>query len=37
MVTLSPLIQSAIGILLDSRNAATAIKPNVALDITVLK
>ena len=32
-----PLIQSAVGILLDSRNDATASKPDVARVTTVLK
>ena len=34
---LTPLIQSAIGITLDSTNAATASKPNVACVATILK
>ena len=37
IITVLPLIQSAIGILLDSRNAATASKPNVICATTNLK
>ena len=36
-ITVSPLIQSAVRILLDSRNAATVSKPNVACVTTFLK
>ena len=36
-ITVSPLIQSAVSILLDSRNATTASKPNVACVTTFLK
>ena len=36
-ITDIPLIQSAVGILLDSINATTASKPNVVCTTTVLK
>ena len=36
-ITVSPLIQSAIGISLDSRDTAAASKPNVARVIPILK
>ena len=36
-ITVSPLIQSALGKLLDTRNAATASKPNITGVTTVLK
>ena len=36
-ITVSPLIQSAVSILLYTRNAATASKPNVVRAITILK
>ena len=36
-ITVSPLIQSVVGILLDSRNVATASKPNITHVTTVLK
>ena len=37
IITVSSLIQSAVGISLDSRNAATASKPNFAYVTTILK
>ena len=36
-ITVSSFIQSAVGILLDSRNAATTSKPNVTHATTILK
>ena len=36
IITVSPLIQSAVDILLDSRNAAITSKPNVAYVTTIL-
>ena len=36
-ITLSPLIQSAVGLLFDSRNAATNNEPNVVLITTIVK
>ena len=36
-IIVSPLIQSAVGILFDSRNVAAASKPNFAHVTTVLK
>ena len=36
-ITVLPLIQSVVGILLDSRNVETASKPNVLCVTTVLK
>ena len=36
-ITVSPLIQSAVGILLDSRNAAATKKPNIACVTIILK
>ena len=36
-ITVLPLIQSVVGVLLDSRNAETASKPNVICATTVLK
>ena len=36
-ITVSPLIQSAVSILLYTRNAATVSKPNIVCVITILK
>ena len=36
-ITVLPLIHSAVGILLDSRNVATASKPNITCVTTILK